>query len=139
MEIFYIAYYDTFRSGYNMTTGGGNCIFSNISRKKMSLAHKNLSDESRKNMSIAALNRPAMSDETKNKIQRKLKNKKRPKEVGFKISQAKIGFKFTEESKQKMRLAHKGIKQSCTICPHCGLEGGKNAMTRFHFDNCKNI
>jgi hypothetical protein len=24
-----------------------------------------------------------------------------------------------------------------TICPYCGKEGGKNAMTRYHFDNCK--
>lgn len=24
-----------------------------------------------------------------------------------------------------------------TICPHCGLEGGFNAMKRYHFDNCR--
>jgi hypothetical protein len=25
------------------------------------------------------------------------------------------------------------------ICPHCGLEGGFNAMKRYHFDNCRQI
>lgn len=23
------------------------------------------------------------------------------------------------------------------ICPHCGKEGGRNSMKRYHFDNCK--
>jgi hypothetical protein len=28
--------------------------------------------------------------------------------------------------------------KSKITCPHCGKEGGSNAMTRWHFDNCKN-
>ena len=28
---------------------------------------------------------------------------------------------------------------SSVTCPHCGKEGGKNAMMRYHFDNCKEL
>ena len=38
----------------------------------------------------------------------------------------------SEEAKAKM----KGPKPIIT-CPHCGKSGGKPAMIRFHFDNCK--
>jgi len=30
----------------------------------------------------------------------------------------------------------KGIKQEQVTCPHCDQIGGRNAMLRFHFDNC---
>ena len=30
-----------------------------------------------------------------------------------------------------------GRKQEIISCPHCGKSGGKNAMTRWHFANCK--
>lgn len=42
------------------------------------------------------------------------------------------GAKRTEETRQKM----KGPKP-ITFCPHCNKSGGKPAMMRFHFDNCK--
>lgn len=34
-------------------------------------------------------------------------------------------------------LKTKGIKKETVTCSHCGKSGGKPAMTRFHFDNCK--
>lgn len=30
-----------------------------------------------------------------------------------------------------------GIKHEKIKCPHCGFEGGKTSMRRWHFDNCK--
>lgn len=44
------------------------------------------------------------------------------------------GWKLSEETKTKMRKPKPFIK-----CPYCGAEGGKPAMTRWHFDNCKGI
>lgn len=44
-----------------------------------------------------------------------------------------------EETKLKMSAAKIGIKKQQIECPHCGKIGGKPAMIRFHFDNCKDI
>lgn len=44
-----------------------------------------------------------------------------------------------EETKKKMSVAKLGIKKEQVECPHCGKLGGKPAMIRFHFDNCKDI
>lgn len=50
-------------------------------------------------------------------------------------------YKMTEEEKAKWKKnvgdAGKGKKKPVVVCPHCGKEGGKPPMTRFHFDNCK--
>ena len=50
-------------------------------------------------------------------------------------------YKMTEEEKQQWKenvgKAGKGKKKPLVTCPHCGKEGGKPSMTRFHFDNCK--
>lgn len=44
-----------------------------------------------------------------------------------------------EETRKKMSAAKLGIKKEQVVCPHCGKLGGKPAMIRFHFDNCKDI
>jgi hypothetical protein len=44
-----------------------------------------------------------------------------------------IGVPKSEEHKEKIS---KILKEKVT-CPHCGVEGGKFAMQRFHFKNCK--
>jgi hypothetical protein len=36
-----------------------------------------------------------------------------------------------------MSLAKKGNPKEKVICPYCGKEGGKPAMARYHFNNCK--
>ena len=41
--------------------------------------------------------------------------------------------------KQKASESLKGVKKVSVTCPHCGKSGGKPAMKRFHFDNCKNL
>ena len=33
----------------------------------------------------------------------------------------------------------KGMVKEINICPHCGKSGGKGAMQRWHFDNCKKV
>lgn len=45
--------------------------------------------------------------------------------------------KHSDETKLKMSLAKKGMKQPTMKCPHCKKIGKSNAMKRWHFDNCK--
>lgn len=44
---------------------------------------------------------------------------------------------LSDDTKRKMSIAKIGIKKLRIRCPHCNKEGGKPAMIRFHFDNCK--
>lgn len=46
---------------------------------------------------------------------------------------------ISEETKQKMRESHLGIKHSIVECPVCGKTGGSRAMKRYHFDNCRGL
>ena len=44
----------------------------------------------------------------------------------------------SEDLKKKLSESTKGIKKEQVMCPHCKLLGGKPAMARHHFNNCKN-
>ena len=72
LESYYIALYNSFNSkcGLNLTSGGTNYLFSDISRRKMSIAQKNkiVSKETRLKMSISQKNRPKINHETKLKL-----------------------------------------------------------------------
>lgn len=43
----------------------------------------------------------------------------------------------SEKQKKAVSEKLKGVEKIKTTCPHCGKSGGKPAMVRFHFDNCK--
>lgn len=92
------------------------------------------------------------SEETKAKISEKCKGRtvteetkakmreskqKMSEETKAKMSQAHKGKKLSPESIEKTRQANLGKKQEIIKCPHCGKEGGKINMLRYHFDNCK--
>jgi len=63
--------------------------------------------------------------------------KKHTEESKQKIRDKKIGTKFSEVTKQKMKnSSSKGKKQKTFVCPYCDKEGG-NTMFRWHFENCK--
>ena len=47
------------------------------------------------------------------------------------------GKKHTDDLRQQTSLRFKGIPKEQVECPHCCKIGGKNAMGRWHFDNCK--
>ena len=48
------------------------------------------------------------------------------------------GKSHSEELKQRMSAHRKANPtHKYVICPHCDKEGAKNAMVRWHFDNCK--
>jgi hypothetical protein len=46
------------------------------------------------------------------------------------------GTKVSQEARDKMSAAKKGIKQKSVTCPHCGKSGGISKMKQWHFDNC---
>lgn len=56
------------------------------------------------------------------------------------IKESKQGSKnpmFGKEPWNKGLVVNTGPKIT-VVCPHCNKEGGKPAMVRFHFNNCKN-
>lgn len=65
-------------------------------------------------------------------------------ETRLKISASKKGMvspnkgkKASDETRAKMSLKRKGTVYKIVTCPHCGKSGGKPAMIRYHFNNCK--
>lgn len=53
------------------------------------------------------------------------------------VGESVKGLKRTNETKQKMSQAQRGLKKPTIICPHCSKIGAKGNMLRYHFDNCK--
>jgi len=81
-----------------------------------------------------------------------LSNHPRYDEIGKKISEYHTGKPKSKQHIENMSKALKGRDvswgskisktmsgriQEKVVCPHCSLSGGKNNMTRYHFDNCK--
>ena len=113
LEEGFIRIYDSFKRGYNSTTGGDSRILSEESRKILSDAHKGQvtwmkgkqhSEESKKKMSESLKGMKAwnkglhMSDEQKKKLSIAHKGKPSPKK----------GIKLSEEHIQKLKESHKG-------------------------------
>ena len=83
------------------------------------------------------------STEFKNNASKKLQGKKKtPEHIANVVASRLVSPKargYTAWNKglpnpmkgQKLGSKHK------TTCPHCDLEGGFNAMKRYHFDNCR--
>lgn len=64
-------------------------------------------------------------------------NKGIKKEKPFK-EKGKPGIKpGTTTSRKGKESLLKGMIKEINICPHCNKSGGKGAMQRWHFDNCK--
>jgi group I intron endonuclease len=135
-EQHWIAVFDTFRNGYNLTAGGEyNKEFSADTRKRMSEAQKGKkqSQETIDKRTARGANHwtygKPRSEETKEKIRKSLSGRKQNPAVTAKISKsntgkkmspeaveksriARTGMKFTEQAKKNLSEAHKGIKPS---------------------------
>lgn len=107
-ERFWIEYYDSFESGYNLTSGGeSNKIISGESRKKNSEAVKALwQDPEIKEKWMASRNYKT-GEENPNF------GRKHTKEACAKMSASRVGKKASEETKQKMSAAHSGENNFC--------------------------
>lgn len=57
--------------------------------------------------------------------------------VSYNRSCARFGIPHAPETKEKIRLALKGITVKIVTCPHCARQGGTGPMHRWHFENCK--
>ena len=79
--------------------------------------------------------------------------KKYGKEYFAKIArESRLGKKLSEETKLKIKANAQGgagkkgrdspsygLIRNKVQCPHCGKEGAQNTMSRWHFNNCRNI
>ncbi len=58
-------------------------------------------------------------------------------DTGHKISEAKKGFKQTEEWKKNRSKSMMGKLKPTVQCPYCNKIGAVHNMPRWHFENCK--
>jgi len=95
------------------------------------MKNKQHSEESKKKISVKAMARPPVSEETKKLISlnhnRYFLGRKHSSEHVRKRTQGRIGKKYNVVFKHKPRVE----------CPHCKFIGAINTMGRWHFDNCK--
>jgi len=135
-EQHWIAVFDTFRNGYNLTAGGEyNKELSEESRKRMSESHKGKKqsqetvekrvkrgqdhfaygkqmNEATRNKISQSLTGLKQSDETKAARSRAMTGKKMPLEAVEKSRIARTGMKFSEQAKKNLSEAHKGNRHS---------------------------
>lgn len=126
----------------NKTNGGEGLKNPSLTtRKKLSEAKRNESNETRLKRSIAAKNRirHPLSEETKKKISKANNGRKREEESKKKMSIAAKGKLKTTETKEKIKEKLKNRPKPISVCPICGKSGGASAMVRWHFDNCKHL
>jgi hypothetical protein len=127
----------------NNKTNGGEGLKnpSLITRKKLSEAKRNESNETKLKRSIAAKNRirHPLSEETKKKISKANSGRKREEKAKKKMSIAAKGKLKTKETKEKIKKKLKNRPKPISVCPTCGKSGGISAMIRWHFDNCKHL
>lgn len=141
LEKIYIGLYDSFKNGYNKTSGGKRYFrHSEESRKKISEAGKGntirlgkkLSEETRKKQSEAMKGRPShcrgkkLSEEHRRKISESLKGNTRAK-----------GKTHSAETLEILKNVNLGLKHEKVQCSICNKFVAKNTITRFHNQNCK--
>lgn len=118
-EQHWIAVFDTFRNGYNLTAGGEyNKEVSEETRKRMSESHKGkkqtqeLIEKRVKRGSEHFAYGKQRDVATKQKISQSLTGKKHSEETKAKQSKAHTGRKMSQESVEKSRIARTGMKFS---------------------------
>mgnify|MGYP002507802090 CR=1 FL=1 len=119
-EVYWINYYDTFKHGYNLTSGGGqNIEVSDATKEKHRYnvihgitGHAHLprelvyTKEVREKMSKANKGRK-LTDEQRRKLSESLKGKTPSAETREKLRQSNLGNKLTQEAKDKISKKQK--------------------------------
>ncbi|WMU08192.1 putative intron-associated endonuclease 1 [Clostridium phage vB_CtyS-FA70] len=116
LEQYWIKELDTFKNGYNSTTGGEGCIVSAETKKKMSESRKgkHLSEETKKKLSERLKGRTGanygkhFSEEHRKKLSESHKGKQFSEETKKKMSESKKGRHLPEETKKKISESKKG-------------------------------
>lgn len=106
-------------------------FLSNIGGTNNPMYGKTHSSETRKLIKNARKDQ-IITDETKEKIRKSMRGKNKGSANGMFGDTRYVGVKRSLEDCESMRKP-----KSRAICPHCNLEGGSNALKRYHFDNCK--
>lgn len=156
-EKYWIAFFNSNITGYNMTSGGEGCVDREVSaetREKLRISiskHRNsLTNEQRKQLTKAANSKKRgykESEISKNKKSKAQKlrfskmNKEQLLEHGRLSSQNvtvvgkqnKINALLNSYSPARI----KGFKQPIIECIYCKKQGGAGIMHRFHFEKCK--
>jgi hypothetical protein len=78
------------------------------------------------------------SEETKKKIGDSHKGRTYPNGERNGRGLGRVIGPMSEEHRKKLGDSKRGRIQNKLECPHCGKIGGDAAMSRWHFDNCKN-
>lgn len=95
MEIYYIAKFDSFRNGYNSTTGGDG-------------SNNHLVSEETRNKMREAQTGKILTEQTKLKLKKSSMGRKHTEEAKSKISKARLGQKLSDETKEKISSYRKG-------------------------------
>jgi hypothetical protein len=103
---------------------------------------KTHSDKTKADMS---LNKKGKSNPNKGKTRIELYGEEEAKEISRKQSMHRKGQLTGDDNPAKrsdvraaISVKKTGIKQPTVTCPVCNMQGGKSAMVRYHFNNCKN-
>lgn len=117
-EVRLIAEFDTFKNGYNSTTGG-EAGFDHTEEFKARIAEINSKPKSPEHRAkLAAL--------LKSYADKRMEYAVKPK---------------SKDHRQNISESCKGWErpQTTVECPHCHKSGGSSLMKRWHFDNCKTL
>ncbi len=146
-EKHFIKIFDSFNNGYNMTEGGhGSCGYQHRDTAKAKIGRASIGNDYAKNSVRGEDFRAHVSKQFKGKRLSKAHRQKLStantgkiisREIKNKISITLTGRCLTDEHKKKIRLVQKGVKKDIVTCPYCGKYGGKPAMARWHYKNCK--
>lgn len=106
-EQFYIAFHDSFKNGYNQTTGGLNHMFSETTKDKMRITALNMSDETKAKIRVAKLENNWMAGRTGKKNH--FYNKKHTDKTRAKMRKSRIEYlkkhpTVSKETREKLRI-----------------------------------
>lgn len=125
LEELFIKIYNTYKRGYNSTTGGGSRKPTDEVRKKQSISHigNKASEETKLKMSIKSKGRKH-TEEAKEKLRQINLGKKHTKETLIKLSISKLkafeksrllhnGYALSEQTRNRMSISSKLNKVNC--------------------------
>jgi len=138
-EQWWIALYNTYYEGYNLTHGGD---YFTPTGENHQYFGKSVIDENgarEKIQEILRNNNPAKRPEVRKKLSKYLtvNNPMRSPETVERMRQSKIGSKASEETKRKMSLSRIGKTFEIATCPWCHKTGKESGLKSWHFDYCK--
>lgn len=121
--------------GYNSRSGGNKSTYNTEFKSKISKVQSGQSNSFYgKKHSIDSIKKMS---ESKIGNKNHIFGKHHDDSTKLKLSKALIGIKRDKNTIDKMKTSAKNRVYPETECPFCG-KIGKNNMTRYHFDNCKN-